>query len=45
MESVLQGLQWRDYLIYLDDFVVFARTEEEMLTRLDTVFTRLKVLT
>ena len=41
MESVLQGLQWQTCLVYLDDVVVFARTEEEMLARLDEVFTRL----
>ena len=41
MESVLLGLQWQTCLAYLDDVVVFARTEEEMLARLDEVFTRL----
>ena len=41
MESVLQGLQWQTCLVYLDDVVVFARTEKEMLARLDEVFTRL----
>ena len=41
MEFVLQGLQWQTCLVYLDDVVVFARTEKEMLVRLDEVFTRL----
>ena len=39
-ETVLQGLQWQTYLIYLDDIVVFARSATEMLSRLDEVFTR-----
>jgi hypothetical protein len=40
-ETVLRGLQWRQCLMYLDDVIVFAKTEEEMLERLDTVFGRL----
>ena len=42
METVLQGLQWETCLVYLDDVVCFARTHEEMLARLDDVFTRLR---
>jgi transposase InsO family protein len=42
METVLHGLQWESCLVYLDDVVVFASSESEMLTRLDTVFDRLK---
>jgi hypothetical protein len=41
METVLRGLQWKQCLVYLDDVVVFARNEAEMLERLDTVFGRL----
>ncbi len=41
METVLRGLQWQQCLVYLDDVIVFAKTEEDMLSRLDTVFGRL----
>ena len=41
METVLSGLQWKSCLIYLDDVVIFARTEEELLERMDDVFHRL----
>jgi transposase InsO family protein len=41
METVLRGLQWRQCLVYLDDVIVFAKTEDEMMERLDTVFGRL----
>jgi hypothetical protein len=41
MESVLQGLQWKTALIYLDDVIVHAKTEQEMISRLDEVFSRL----
>lgn len=41
MESVLQGLQWKTCLVYLDDVVIFASTEAEMLQRMDEVFTAL----
>jgi transposase InsO family protein len=41
METVLRGLQWKECLVYLDDVVVFARNEQEMLARLDAVFSRL----
>jgi hypothetical protein len=39
MEAVLAGLQWHTCLVYLDDIVVFASTHEQMLTRLNDVFT------
>jgi hypothetical protein len=42
MESVLQGLQWKTALIYLDDVIVHAKTEQEMISRLDEVFSRLQ---
>ena len=41
METVLQGLQWSSCLVYLDDIVIFGRTEREMLDRMDEVFERL----
>ena len=41
METVLRGLQWQSCLVYLDDVVVFGRTEDELLQRMDEVFTRL----
>ena len=42
METVLQGLQWEICLVYLDDVVLFGRTEDEMLARMDVVFARLE---
>ncbi|XP_078733268.1 uncharacterized protein LOC144947785 [Lampetra fluviatilis] len=42
MELVLTGLQWETCLIYLDDIIVFSRTFDEHLTRLETVFTRMR---
>lgn len=42
MESVLQNLQWSTCLIYLDDVVIFGRSEEELIQRMDTVFERLR---
>ncbi len=41
METILQGLQWSTCLVYLDDIVIFGRTEAELLFRMDEVFTRL----
>ena len=41
MERVLQGLQWKSYLIYLDDIVIFDRDENELLSRMDDLFKRL----
>ena len=40
-ELVLCSLQWEICLVYLDDVVVFGRTYEEHMARLDTVLTRL----
>ena len=42
MDSVLRGLHWSSILVYLDDIIVFSRTFEEHLVRLDEVFQRLK---
>ena len=41
MELVLKGLQWKTLLIYLDDVIIFSRTFEEHISRLDEVFYRL----
>lgn len=37
IDSVLRGLKWRTCLCYLDDIVVFSRTFEEHLLRLEEV--------
>lgn len=42
MERVLAGLHWKVLLVYLDDVIVFAKTVDEELTRLETVFQRLR---
>ena len=42
METVLQGLHWNACLVYLDDIVIFGRTEEELLQRMDIVFDHLR---
>ena len=42
METVLTGLQWKSCLVYLDDVVIFGRDEQELLDRMDEVFSRLK---
>ena len=41
-ETVLQGLQWRSCLVYLDDVVIFGRSEHELISQMDDVFSRLK---
>ena len=41
METVLRGLQWETCLVHLGDVVIFGRSEEELLARMDDVFTRL----
>lgn len=43
MESVLSGLHWRTLLVYLDDVIVFGRTFEEELERLEDVFLRMRI--
>ena len=42
MELVMQGLQWKICLIYLDDIIVYGKTFEEELERLREVFLRLR---
>ena len=41
METVLRGLHWESCLVYLDDVIIFGKTEEQLLQRMDTVFSRL----
>ena len=40
MEYILAGLQWRILALYLDDISIFAKTADEHLQRLRTVFER-----
>ena len=41
METVLSGLQWETCLIYLDDVIVFGKTEQQTLDRLDDILSRM----
>lgn len=41
MELVVGGLQWKTLLVYLDDVIIFASSTDEMVQRMDEVFTRL----
>ncbi|ROT64726.1 hypothetical protein C7M84_017331 [Penaeus vannamei] len=42
MERVLEGLQWRTALVYLDDIIVFGGSFDEELERLEEVLRRLR---
>lgn len=42
MERVLEGLQWRTALVYLDDIIIFAHNFEEELQRLEEVLRRFR---
>lgn len=42
MENVLNGLQWKTCLVYLDDVIVYSKTFDEHLDRLREVFERLQ---
>ena len=42
MNHVLQGLNSRTYLIYLDDIVIFAETFDDLLLRLEEVLQQLQ---
>ena len=42
MEKVLRGLQWKVLALYLDDVIVFAKTEREQIRRLELVLGRLR---
>ena len=41
MESCLEGLNFCTCVVYLDDVVIFSKTFEEMLARLEEVLTHL----
>ena len=41
METVLSGLQWETCLIYLDDVIIFGKTEQQTLDRLDAILSRI----
>ena len=42
MELALQGLQWITCLIYIDDIIVFGRSFNEHISRIEEVFERLR---
>lgn len=42
MDLVLADLQWTTCLVYLDDIIIFGRTFQEHLGRLDEVLTKLR---
>ena len=42
MEIVLEGLNWKICINYIDDIIVFSQTLEEHLRNLQTIFDRLK---
>ena len=42
METVLRGLHWSTCLVYLDDVVIYGRTEDELIQRMDEIFSRLQ---
>ncbi|KRY04938.1 Retrovirus-related Pol polyprotein from transposon 17.6, partial [Trichinella patagoniensis] len=42
MENALRGLTFKGCLLYLDDIIVYGRTEEEHLERLEGVLSRLQ---
>ena len=41
METVLSGLQWETCLIYLDDVIIFGKTEQQTLDCLDAILSRI----
>lgn len=42
MKTVLAGLQWDKYLVYLDDIIVVRKSFEDMLENPEEVFKRLR---
>ena len=42
MDLVLSGLQWTEYLVYLDDVIILGRDFEDHLRSLKLVFQRLR---
>ncbi|CAC5365554.1 unnamed protein product [Mytilus coruscus] len=43
MQYILSGLQWEICIIYLDDIIVFSKSFEEHITRLQEVFDRFQL--
>jgi len=41
MDLILAGLNWQSCLVYIDDIIVFSKSPEEHLSRLEAVFKRL----
>ena len=41
MERVLQGLQWQICLVYIDDVIIYSRTVEDHVSRLESVLQKL----
>ncbi|KRZ73023.1 Transposon Ty3-I Gag-Pol polyprotein [Trichinella papuae] len=44
MENALRKLTWKTCLVYLDDIIIFSRSEEEHLERLEGVLLRLRLV-
>ena len=42
METVMNGLTWNCILLYVDDIIIFAKTFEDELDRIQSVFQRLR---
>jgi len=42
MECVLRNLQWQSVICYLDDIIIFSKTFDEHVERLEEVFNRLE---
>ena len=42
MERVLEGLHWEILLVYLDDIIIYGKTFEMELERIEAVFRRLR---
>jgi len=42
MDFILAGLSYVTCLVYLDDIIIFGRTFEEQLSRLEEVFRRIQ---
>jgi len=43
MDLVLAGLAWETCLIYIDDVIIFSRSLEKQVVRLEVVFHRLRM--
>ena len=42
MDVILAGLKWSECLVYLDDIIVFADSFKQMISRLESVFKRMR---